>query len=72
MQYERHDALILSGPAVPETTDLEDCKQIIQILLRDIMCSKVNPNDTSTAHHIGHQPAGIDRRNIIFKLCVVT
>ena len=34
-QYERRDALVLSGPLVPEVSDREDCKQIIQRLLRD-------------------------------------
>lgn len=68
-QYERRDALILSGPAVPVTTDREDCKQIILNLLRDNVRLNVNPNDISTAHRIGRKPTGIDKRNIIFKLC---
>ena len=61
--------MILSGPAVPETTDREDCKQIILNLLRDIIRLNVNLNDISTAHRIGREPTGIDTRNIIFKLC---
>ena len=68
-QYERRDATILSGPAVPVTTDREDCKQIILNLLRDNIRINVNPKDISTAHRIGRKPTGINRRNIIFKLC---
>ena len=34
-QYERRDALILSGPLVPPVSDGEDCKHLIQRLFRD-------------------------------------
>ena len=33
-QHERRDALILSGPDVPEVSDQEDCKEIVRGLLR--------------------------------------
>ena len=68
-QYERRDALVLSGPLVPEVSDREDCKQIIQRLLRDHTRLNLNVSDISTAHRIGKSTPGSNKRNIIFKLC---
>ena len=68
-QYERRDALVLSGPLVPEVSDREDCKQIIQRLLRDHTRLNLNVSDISTAHRIGKTSPGVDKRNIIFELC---
>ena len=67
--YKRRDALVLSGPLVPEVSDREDCKQTIQRLLRDYTRLNLNISDISTAHRIGKTSPGVGKRNIIFKLC---
>ena len=68
-QYERRDALVLSGPLVPEGTDREDCKQLIQRLFRDHTRLNINISDISIAHRLGRTTSGADKRSIIFKLC---
>ena len=55
-QYERRDALILSGPAVPEVSDQEDCKQIVRGLPRDHSRSNTNTADISIAHRLRRKP----------------
>ena len=52
-----------------EVSDREDCKQIIQRLSRDHSRLNLNVSDISTAHRIGKTSPGVDKRNIIFKLC---
>ena len=69
-QHERRDALVLSGPLVPEVFHREDLKRIIQRLLRSHTRLNVNVSDISTAHCIGKTTPGTDERNIIFKLCL--
>ena len=49
-QYERRDALILSGPLVPEVSDLEDCKHLIQQLFRDLARLNIHISNISIAH----------------------
>ena len=68
-QYERRDALILSGPLVPEVSNGEDCKQLIQRMFRDHARLNINVSDISIAHRLGKVTRGPDKRNIIFKLC---
>ena len=68
-QYERRDALILSGPLVPPVSDGEDCKHLIQRLFRDHARLNINISDISIAHRLGKITRGPDKRNIIFKLC---
>ena len=68
-QYERRDALILSGPAVPEVSEREDCKHIVRGLLRDETRLNIDAADISIAHRVGRKPTGRDKRQIIFKLC---
>ena len=69
-QYERKDALVISGPNLPEFSAGENLKTKIQKLFSDHLSIQLNSNDFSIAHRLGQKPRnGVDRRNIIFKLC---
>ena len=69
IKYGRRDALVLSGPLVPEGSDRKDYKQIIQLRLRGHTHLNLNISDISTAHRIEKTSPGIDKRNTSFKLC---
>ena len=69
-QYERKDTLIVSGPEVPVFSSNENCKNVLQDIFRRNLNLNINPADISVAHRLGRKPeSGIDKRNIIFKLC---
>ena len=69
-QYERKGTLILSGPNLPSAAPSENCKLIVQDLLRRETNLNIDPTDISIAHRIGRKSSTLpDKRNIIFKLC---
>ena len=69
-QYGRRDTLIISGPNLPIASPNENCKLVVQDLLRRHTKLNLNPSDISIAHRIGRTNASLpDKRNIIFKLC---
>ena len=69
--YERRDTLIFSGPKVPNSSNGEDCKIVLQQLVKNELKIELQPNDISTAHRLGRKPLtqGDDKRPIVVKLC---
>ena len=70
-QYERRDCLLLSGPALPIATTGENCKNLVQNLIRSECDVNIDVSDISTAHRIGKRPLSQqpDKRSIIVKFC---
>ena len=62
------DALILFGPAVPDFSDSEDCKQIAKGLLREHSKLNVDSPDISISHRTECKPNGRDKKNNLCKL----
>lgn len=69
--YERRDAIVISGNAVPQFQIGENCNDIVCNLVKNALKLKMNPSDISTSHRLGKKPTNQqpDRRNIIAKLC---
>ena len=69
--YERRDTLIFSGTKVPNSTNGEDCKRVLQELVKSELKIELQPSDISTAHRLGRKPStqGDDKRPIVVKLC---
>ena len=68
-QYERKYTLILSCPNLPNAVPIENCKLIVQDLVRREANLNINPSDISIFHWIGRKSCTLpDKRNIIFKL----
>ena len=69
-QYGRRDTLIISGPNLPIAAPTENCKLVVQDLLRRHTKLNLNPANISIAHRIGRTNSTLpNKRNIIFKLC---
>ena len=71
-QYERSDALILSGAAVPDFRADEDCGAIVKKLLKDHLDEEISSSDINAMHRLGPKnraQATSGKRNIIVKFC---
>ena len=71
-QYERKDSVILSGPALPDVKERENCHEIVSQLVKNHLNIEVQPKDISVTHRLGHKnqtQASASKRNIYIKLC---
>ena len=69
--YERRDAVVISGDALPEVTVGENVNHLACSIVREKLKLSLDPSEVSAAHRLGAKPKNqlTDKRNIIVKLC---
>ena len=69
--YIRRENLIVSGTAVVEFKENENCVEILRNVFREKLNVEVRKEDISVSHRLGRKPAaqGPDRRSLVVKFC---
>ena len=61
--FERRDALVFSGSAIPNAQNVEVCSELVAGLLKNILKLNISPGDISTSHRLN------TRKDILVKFC---
>ena len=68
--YIRRDSLIFSGDALQEHNQNQNCVEVVQKLLKDVLHIELKKEEISVTHRLGRKPAqGPDSRSITAKFC---
>ena len=67
-QYERRDTVIISGPALPPETTMENCANVAITTFKEQLKVNIRPEDISVAHRLGKKAPQRSTRPIIVKL----
>ena len=68
--YERRDAVVISGDALPEVTVGENVNHLACCIVREKLKLSLDPSEVSAAHRLSAKPKNqsANKRNIIVKL----
>ena len=70
-QYERRDALVISGSTIPPEKKDENCNQLVKTLLKNNLNIEVQTDEISVTHRLSAKPNDqrVEKRSIIVKFC---